>query len=349
MKKLLYLFIIVFTFQSCSIDNNNPDPVYPKGLGKGFYVVNQGNFTAGNSTLSFFNYDTVKMTNNIFYKINKAPLGDVAQSMTFSGDKAYIVINNSGLVYVIDSWTGIFINKIVGLTSPRYYLPIDSHKAYISDFVEKGISVVDPNTLQLLGVIQTGKSTENLAIIGTKVFATNWSEYGMTRQNNTVQVIDAAIDKLVDSIQVAKEPNSLVVDKNKNLWVLCSGGYMNEEIPVLYCINPETLQIIKKFDFPSLELSPEHLTINGTGDTLYYLNYGVYRMSINDAQLPEQAFINAGIHYFFTMGVDPVNSQIIVTDALNYVQNGLLFRYSADGVLIDSTQTGIIPGFVGYN
>jgi len=349
MKKLFYLFATLLLIQSCSIDNNNPDPIFPKGLGKGFYVVNQGGFTAGNASLSFFNYDTAKITNNVFYKMNNAPLGDVAQSMTFVGDKAYIVINNSGLVYIIDPQTGLFQNKITGLTSPRYYLPIDNQKAYISDFIEKGITVVNPVTLQKTGVIQMGKSTENMAIIGTKVFVANWSAYNQTGPNNTIQVIDAALDKLVDSIQVVKEPNSLVVDKNNKLWVLCSGGYLGEEIPALICINPDNNQIIKSLHFASAELSPEHLSINGTGDTLYYLNQAVYRMAISDVHLPDNAFISAGNHYYFTMGVDPNNSQIVLTDAGNYVQNGFIYRYSANGILKDSSEVGIIPGYIGFN
>jgi hypothetical protein len=349
MKKLFYFLFTLLVIQSCSIGDDDPDPIFPKGLGKGFYVVNQGGFTAGNASLSFFNYDTAKMTNNVFYKLNNAPLGDVAQSMTFDGDYAYIVINNSGLIYIIDAQSGYFLNKIVGLTSPRYYLPIDSQKAYISDFIDKGITVVNPNNLQIQGVIQTGKSTENLVLIGTKVFATNWSQYNQTGPNNTIQVIDAAMDKLVDSIQVVKEPNSMVVDKNKKLWVLCSGGYMNEEIPALHCINPDNHEIVKTLYFESNELSPEHLTLNGTGDTLYYINQSVYRLGINDNQLPNQAFIHNGTHNFFTIGVDPENSQIVVTDAGNYVQNGNIFRYSPDGILIDSAQAGIIPGYIGYN
>jgi DNA-binding beta-propeller fold protein YncE len=209
--------------------------------------------------------------------------------------------------------------------------------------------VVNPNTLEILGVIQTGKSTENMVMIGTRVFAANWSAYNQTGSNNTIQVIDVAFDALVDSIQVVKEPNSMVVDKNNKLWVLCSGGYLNEEIPALHCINPDNLEIIRTMYFESNELSPEHLTINGTGDTLYYINQSVYRLGINDTQLPDQAFVHKGNHNFFTLGVDPEKSQVVVTDAGNFVQNGNVFRYSPDGILIDSAQVGIIPGFIGYN
>lgn len=349
MKLQFLLLISVLLFlQSCNLDSDTPDPVVPGGMGNGFYVLNQGNFTAGNSSLSFYSYDSTKINNNVFYKVNGAPLGDVAQSMTFRENIAYIVVNNSGFIYVVNASTCNYLGKVIGLTSPRNMLFIDNQKAYISDFLDKNITVIDPATLQILGTIPMGKSTENLVMVGTKVFATNWSAYNQTGSNNTIQVIDATLDRLVDSIQVVKEPNSMVVDKNNMIWVLSSGGYLNEEVPALHCINPESLEIYKTFYFDSNELSPEHLSINGTGDTLYYLNNGIYRMGISESSLPSSAFIEGGMRYFYTIGIDPKSSQIVATDAGNYVQNGTVYRFSASGIMIDSVQAGIIPGFIGF-
>jgi hypothetical protein len=71
-------------------------------------------------------------------------------------------------------------------------------------------------------------------------------------------------------------------------------------------------------------------------------------MGIVERSLPNAPFIEMGMKYFYTIGVDPVTSQIVATDAGNYVQNGTVYRYSASGVMIDSVQAGIIPGFVGF-
>ena len=42
--------------------------------------------------------------------------------------------------------------------------------------------------------------------------------------------------------------------------------------------------------------------------------------------------------------VDPRTSEVYLADALDYVQPGWVFRYSARGELLDSFQVGIIPG-----
>jgi len=349
-NNMLWLFILVLGFSACT-KLNDDEPSFPVDaqLGKGFFVINQGNFTSGNASLSFFNEDSLKMTNNLFYRLNGSPLGDVANSIAFWDDEAFLVVNNSAYIYVIDAKTGVFKRRIAELESPRFVQIIDQDKAYISDFQLKGLAVFNPRTMEPLGIITTGKTTEAMVMIDENVFVSNWSNYNQTTQNNTIQVIDIRFDRLVDSIVVAMEPNSMVVDKNRKIWVLCSGGFMNEEIPALFRIDPATRSVERRFNFPTIESSPEQLKINAAADRIYFVNKDIYAMEITDEQLPANPVISAGSHNFFALGLHPVNNTILVSDAGNYVQNGWVFRYHADGILIDSIQAGLIPGYFEFN
>jgi DNA-binding beta-propeller fold protein YncE len=351
MKKyyLLIISALIFFLVSCSVDNVQPDIIWPENLGKGFYVLNQGNYTAGNATLSFYRYDSAKMENNLFFRRNGIPLGDVAQSLTFWNNYAFIVVNNSSTIWAINSNTSIVAGKLSGLHSPRFIQIISNEKSYVSDLLTPGITVFNTSTLQLIGTIPTGKSTEQLLIFQNKVFAANWSDYNQTAPNNTIQIIDVALDQLSDSIVVAKEPNSMVLDKNNKLWVLCSGGFMNEEIPALFRINAETNEIEARFNFGNIAISPEQLSINGSRDKLFFLNKSIYQMGISDTELPLQPFISQGQRNFYTLAIEPQSGEILVTDAGNYTQNGYVFRFRSDGILIDSVRAGIIPGFIGFN
>ncbi len=53
---------------------------------------------------------------------------------------------------------------------------------------------------------------------------------------------------------------------------------------------------------------------------------------------------------FYGLTVNPVNSEVYVADAIDYVQPGVILRYSPEGELLDEFKVGIIPGhFVGNN
>ena len=53
-------------------------------------------------------------------------------------------------------------------------------------------------------------------------------------------VIDNTTDEVIDSIEVGIEPESMVIDKNNMLWVLCNGGWTRENFAELDGINTIT-------------------------------------------------------------------------------------------------------------
>jgi hypothetical protein len=162
-------------------------------------------------------------------------------------------------------------------------------------------------------------------------------------------VIDPETNSLTDSVLVGKEPNSMVVDAAGKLWVLCSGGFMAEEFPTLHRINPQSLVTEAVFTFPDIQTSPSSLCINGTGDTLFYLNQGVYQMTTLEMSLPESPFIPQNGRLFYTLGVDPRTSDILVSDAIDYQQRGMVFHYTSKGELKGIYNAGIIPGRFVFN
>ncbi|HDO28199.1 MAG TPA: YncE family protein [Bacteroidetes bacterium] len=348
MKRLFILFIAVAIMAvSCKKDNNNtPD----NSLGDGVFVLNQGNFNSANASLSYFKPSGNTITNDLFFSVNHVPLGDVAQSITSLGNTSYLVVNNSGLVYVIDNRTAKVLGSITGLSSPRYMLLINENKAYITDLYSTGITIINPSTYEITGTVDVGRTTEEIVMVGNKAFAANWSAFGQTVKNNKILVVDTQQDVFVDSIQVGVEPNSLVVDKDNNVWVLCSGGYDNEEYPTLWKIDALTHQTVDTLTFAKLKSSPDNLNINGTGDMLYFLNKGVYQFSIDSTALPAEPFIKEQSNRHFSyLGIDPVSGDIYASDPLDYQLNGFIYRFKENGITLSKNEAGIVPGAFGFN
>ena len=354
MKKVLLFLTVIITvaFTSCKKDNNKVEPVQPVAQ-RGVYILNEGNFSFANSSLSYYDIEAKTVTNYMFASANGSPIGDVGNSLASVGNDLYIVVNNSKYIYKVDAKTVVYKAKLENFTSPRYMLPINGNKAYVSDLESPGLWVVDLTTFSHKNFITTGNSTESMVQIGDEVFVANWSNYYLPgTSNNTVQVIDCVNDVLVAEIEVAQEPNAMVVDKNNHIWVLCSGGYSDDKDPALICIDPSTRTILKRFDFdPEAGDYPSGLAIDGAGETLYYMNgtYGglnVYKMSVNANELPDNQFITSDGRVFYNLKVDPVNGDIYVTNVKNYVENGTVERFASDGTQLDSFDVSILPGFM---
>jgi hypothetical protein len=309
-------------------------------LPNGVFIVNEGNFWSGNSTLSFYDPLKKEVINNLFSDVNGYPLGDVGQSMGIYGNRGYIVANNSGKIWVIDVTTARYTEIISGLTSPRYVHFVNSKKAYITDLYAGEITIFNPGNNQKTGSILTKghPSTEQMVQIGDLVFVTCWS------YDNTILVIDSKKDSVTGEIKTAKQPGSIVVDKANKLWVLCDGGLgkTGKGIPVLQRINPESGNIELSLELTS-DVNAKRLAINGTQDTLFFINKGIWKMPYTAQTLPDAPFIRSS-QLLYGLGVDRRNSEVYFSNAIDYQQKGVVYRYSALGAKIDSFKTGITPG-----
>ena len=300
-------------------------------------IINEGNFNWGNASVSLYNTGTKQVVQNLFrQQNNNAQLGDVAQSMYQFNGLGYIVLNNSSKIEVVDLASFGSVATISGLTSPRYFLPVGSNKAYVTDLYSNSIQVIDLNVNSVVGNIPISGWSEELLMHNDTVYVCDMT-------NDNLLIIDPSNDVLVDSVKLARQPNSIVMDQNNKLWIMCDGG-INQSNPALIKYNPQTRTIENTFTFPSVADSPGELKINTAGDGLYYINTHVYTMSIYDTALPSTSFIISNNSIYYSLGIDPGNGDVYVSDAIDYVQNGIIFRYSSTGNLIHQFNSGIIPG-----
>jgi DNA-binding beta-propeller fold protein YncE len=333
------------------------DPIEPDQvtIGKGVFVINEGNFTYANSSLTFYNPETDTVANNLFYRINGAPIGDVGQSLALIDKYLYIVVNNSNYIYKVNAGTMVCDTTkpymLTDFVQPRYMLPVAPDKAYVSDLASTELWIVNPKDMTHTGSVNMNKATETMVQVGNELYVTNWSKSYVSMENNTVQVVDINNNIKVEDIRVGLEPNGMVVDKYGMVWVLCEGAIWTAaaEDPTLWRINPMTKQAFCVTTF-SKEEGAMNLAVDPSGTYLYYFLGGdVHRMNVDTPETEDNFVIASEGKMFYKIAVNPENGDIYITDAKTYVQNGTVYRYSSDGVLLSSFDAGICPGFMLFN
>jgi YVTN family beta-propeller protein len=229
--------------------------------------------------------------------------------------------------------------------SPRYIHFVNSRKAYITDLYAKAITIVDPVRLVITGRIDvnnhsaTGNqhSTEQMVTYHNFVFTNCWSN------DNKILVIDTQTDRLADSIEVKQQPVGIVLDKNNKLWTLTDGGGKNPESPALVRIDAGS-RLIEKVFLLKPGTRSTRICMNGTADTVYYISNDVWQIPVNARNLPNSPFIQANSKLFYGIAIDPETSEVYISDALDYSQNGMVYRYSPKALPLDTFKVGINPG-----
>ena len=339
------LLIFFFVFISCEKEERKKDEPSSKNFSNGIFIINEGLFNTGTGTISFLERGGVDVQNKIYQQANNSiPIGNIVQSMNIIDEKAFILVNNSDKVEVVNSQDFKKLKTIENIQYPAYIIQADSNKAYISSWDNK-LLVLSLDILEIAGEINTGTGPTKMLKTGSKVWVLNQGGFGI---DSTVSVIDIATDQLAHTIAVYPRPTGIREDMNGNIWVMCSGrGFWQggDSKGHLICINPYDYSLIKDIEFPVLAQHPEKLIINSSGEILFY-NYpdGIYKFEISSTELETEAFVpHAGI--FYGLGYDKTDNVIFATDPLDYVQNGLVYRFGASsGETINSFNAGVIPG-----
>jgi hypothetical protein len=313
----------------------------------GLFITNEGNFQYGNASLSYYDPESCAIENEVFYRANGMKLGDVAQSMTIRDNVGWVVVNNSHVVFAIDLDTFREVGRITNLTSPRYIHFISDEKAYITQLWDNRIFIVNPKRFEVTGYIECPSmtmesgSTEQMVQVGRYLYVNCWS------YQNRILKIDTESDRVVGELTVGIQPTSLVLDCNQKLWTVTDGGYEGSpygyEAPSLYRIDPERFCVEQQFRF-NMGDHPSEIQINGAGDTLYWINDDIWQMPIDAEHIPVRPFLASNGTLYYGLTVDPVRGDVYIADAIDYMQQGMVYRYSAAGKLLDQFYVGIIPG-----
>ncbi len=353
MMGLLLYVLISISYVGCE---NDPSPDIPVGA-DGYFVVNEGAFNGSNTSISFYDRKNGTMTNNVFGITNGRILGDQAQSVTVFGGKAYVVVQHSGKVEVIDASTFESLATIEGLASPRYFIGVDETKGYVSDWGADGVTgvirVIDLASMKVNKSIVVGSGPNKMILKDKMVYVAQNGGFG---KDARVAVIDPTTDQMSKMLAVDDNPNSLQVDQDGNLWVACSGALAyNSDFtideakstkPSLVKLDAAgsvmTRMVFDKISYTGIG----SLEINAAKDQLYFLyDDAVYTMGVRATSAPSTPLIRKS---FYGLAFDPYANQIIGCEALDFSSQGTIYLYEVNGTLVNSLKVGIAPNGIAF-
>ena len=338
-------YFLVAAFLSFAVNGFSQQQYYD-----GVLILNEGNMGSNDASVSFLSPDN-ELTNYIDRLANNdEELGDVGQSIAFHDDKAFIVLNASNKIVVVNSSTFEYIETIdTGLVNPRY-MAFSGNKAYItcwgvgSNEEDDYLAVLDLDTYTLGQPVPMTNGVEKIEEINGKLYIAHQGGYGFESKVSVYNIADAT----TTVINVGDVPKEMIVSGN-NIYLLNGGipdwasslGLVQTPSSIgKIDLTTDTYQTLVTF---SEDMPASHMAQQGDG---FYVTSKekIYKYSLTTNTLDTAPFITTPVtDYLGIYGMDIIEDKIYVGDANGYGNSGFVYVYSMEGNLLDTFNVGGLP------
>lgn len=366
--RYILILMIVIAVQSCRKDDVIviPDSVpvsEPQYTSiSGFYLLNEGNMGMNKCTLDYYDYTTGTYTRNIYGNANPSvpkELGDVGNDIAIYGSRLYAVINASNKIEVMNANDATRIGQI-DVPNCRYikfyegYAYVTSYAGPIEidhNYAQKGyVAKIDTATMKVVAKCTVGYQPDGIEIMNGKIYVANSGGYLVPNYENTIYEIDITSFSVVNKIPIAINLHQLAGDSHGGLWILSRGDYKSTSA-ALYCYDVRKQRVEKEFDIPASNICLVGDSLYVIGSQWNELTQSVSKsfpiIDVNKKEIVTQNFIigdsGDAMQRPYGIAVNPLNRDIMVTDARSYVSPGYIYYYDKDGNQKWKFRTGDIP------
>jgi len=351
-KLVVAALISTVFFVSCTEEEINEVPL--GNYDDGVLILNQGGFFKGNASVSYLSDDFVTQQNNIFLLVNPTiTLGDTGQDIGLYQNLAFIVLNVSNKIEVVNRYTMAHVATVSsGLNNPRY-IAFSNGKAFVTNWgdgvsaVDDYVAVLNLSTYAVSSVIPVAEGPERIIENNSKLYVAHEGGYGYGK---TISVINGSTNVVSSTITVGDVPKSLKVS-NDVLYVLCGGkpSYSGAETAgSLVKISVANNTVNNTINFPA-KTHPSNLELVAS-DFYYSINSDIFKSTMTASSLPTTPLFSTtaqGVYGVYSFAVN--NGKVFVGDAGDYSSNGKIYVYSTTGSLEKSYTVGVIPAGFYFN
>ena len=327
-----------------------PSPVVALGA----YVLNTGNWGGNDASIQYLDFQTGKLSEDLYAAANGEGLGDLGQDLCVYGSKIYVTVSGSSKVVIMDRKCKVLKSIPVATedgtpVEPRYMAACEG-KVYFTAY-DGTVSRIDTTSMAIdgkLNLIDAGAQTgydhpEAITSANGKLYV-NISGYS---KGKWLAVVDAASFTKLKDIEVMLNPyTQCITAEDGYVYFVSNGNYAGSPslTPDQYIygtmqrLDPETDQV---------EQVCRATYIANAGEKMYILYSEYYMPDVARAYVrdlktgDEQEFMDmADLQSANGLAVDPASGDVYVFD-VPYGAAPDVHVYGADGTYKRTFEAGM--------
>lgn len=339
-SNIIKILLLVFIFSACE----DADDIVLKT--SGVYIYHEGAFGSSNANIGNYEPETYAYNSSLYRGQNGSFIGDVLQNVLVDNgnDRIYGVLNGSNSIDLMTSnLKSEETLRFPELDKPRD-IAVSGDLAFIANWgpydqnfalTNSSVFVVNLVTNEIVDKIETQEYPEHLLIKDNKLIVSHASFDGSIRE---LTIIDVDNLRVEGSIEMPSGPQEVVEDENGDIWVVCTTG-------ALIQLNTSLTSIASKIDLDNGVLGD----IDSHENAIYFYSAG----EISYINIADQSITATGIEVAmqtpYAFAVDPISGDFYLGDAKDFASEGLVIRYSSEGELLDTFESGIAPTQFSFN
>jgi hypothetical protein len=337
---LLAISTLLFVFASCKKDNEDKKAEYAD---YSCLIVNQGNFTEKNGSISYYREADNSIANKAFSAANQRDLAAFVESAAVYDTLALIICNTPDKIEMINVHTAKANSAPIegaDVITPRYAV-INNKYAYVSCWglpVQDGwwdeehlypryiypdsyILKIDIKTKSIIKKIPCGNEAEGLLLYNNKLYAAVDGGIEIYNTDNDSKI------KTVNNQSLYGQARHMVIDKNAKIWYSVESAGFALLDPV-----SETIE----YEYSNYSIGAS-FCVNKQKDKLvfYAITWGqpnvseVYTLNVDSKTVSGNAIFNG--EYFNGIAANPFTGMLYTAEMHGFTTNSTLKIFTEQG------------------
>ncbi|MDR2206195.1 MAG: hypothetical protein LBE36_08595 [Flavobacteriaceae bacterium] len=306
--------------------------------GNGILISNEGKYLTPNASVTFISEDLNYLEQNIYGTGNPENLGDVLQNIGFNGNLAYLVLNNSNKITIVDRFTFQKTGQITDEINQPKFIAFSTNYIYVTnDEVggEKYVSVYNLADFSFVKKLEMPDVADRIVEAGGNIFVQNAS-FGF---GNKISAISTSDNTVLFEISVPNGQIQKTISENGSLYAIASDAVLADSY--IYQISPTDGNILKTITLSGIS-NAMNLCIDG-GNFYFTSGMKIYEMNMNATEIPVNPIVTASESQEFSglFGFNVIGGKIFTSDANGFTADSKITVYNTSGSVIKIFNAGI--------